>query len=712
MSIRVPRAGLCLTTLLGLSATLSAKPPDLPLPFQDTVAPKVQGEGGFVNDLFPMSPGGGEEGEAKPCPQAGPVYRIAPMARPVFQLPPSVRRSLAECVLFGVHPLMLLVPVGECLDAPCDHPPVAPESQLEDPVLLTQAQDSRQRWRLDPRSVEVECEAHSDPVESCTESQSWWTFFALLLQNRGISSTKEVHSIGWNSDAGFQGSIVLNIEDGNPGYQWVQLTHTYASTVDGSDPRWSKKVMGVGGRGSWRFREKDELGFSARLRDQVICKGGVTIVGDVNASPLEKLWNALVLRIPEQQLDDSDFPWIYTGSPLNNCFVKADELITPEPLQVMPKKEKPTKEREIEYQLSLPVTLNFTDTPLKQVIDDLHNWQGINVYFDREALDAEGISIDRPVTIKLQDIALKTALTLLLKQAHLTYVVKDDVLQITTEAEARGKLMTRTYPVADLIDADASALLGVDVPPWIKLNKEETLVSFITYNVLPRSWADVGGKASVEFHSPTQSLVVNQTPDGQEAVENVLALVRKQTKEAQDRRKEAEKQRERAVAAKPARIVRVNVVVPKNDPRLMEVVRKAVVEARKDNKAKLCVIVDGKVVGEEACEEEQEPRTASKAVAKPYRAEGQTCPSCAKGVAAAEDKAAGLHFVDLLDRLGHVFKEGGCAEVGIGSNGLRFRGQVHLHGNTYHLRFGGAGGVCVWTMSHPAEKTEDAQQEK
>src|SRR5262249_38661697 len=159
-----------------------------------------------------------------------------------------------------------------------------------------------------------------------------------------------------------------------------------------------------------------------------------------------------------------------------------------------------------------PVTLNFTNTPLKQVIDDLRNWRGISVYLDQEALDAEGISIDRPVTIKLQDVALKTALTLLLKQAHLTYVVKDDVLQITTEAEARGKLMTRTYPVADLIDADASALLGVDVPPWIKLNKEETLVSFITYNVLPRSWADVGGKASIEFHSPTQSLVVNQTP--------------------------------------------------------------------------------------------------------------------------------------------------------------------------------------------------------
>jgi hypothetical protein len=685
MSIRVPRAGLCLTALLGLSATLSAKPPDLPLPFQDTVAPKVQGEGGFVNDLFPMSPGGGEEGEAKSCPQAGPVYRMAPMARPMFQLPPSVRRSLTECVLFGVHPLMLLVPVGECLDAPCDHPQVAPATSLEHRPLLTRFQ----------------------------------------VQENQTGSI--LYEVGVNGDAGLMGSIVLIDEKALKSFRGH-----LGIAVDGTDgcpPQFSRKLWAMG-RDHWIFRndpqipcspaerpipvELVEVGLAfaespiGRVWPQKEAKSTIRKEDDCDPG-LQSWWEALVLRLPEQNVEgEADKLPIFLGL-LNGDY---NHKNPPEPIKVMPKKEGPTKEREIEYQLSQPVTLNFSDTPLKQVIDDLRSWQGIHVYLDQEALDAEGISIDRPVTIKLQDVALKTALTLLLKQAHLTYVVKDDVLQITTEAEARGKLMTRTYPVADLIDADASALLGMDVPPWIKLNKEETLVSFITYNVLPRSWADVGGKASIEFHSPTQSLVVNQTPDGQEEVENVLALVRKQTKEAQDRKKEAEKQRERAVAVKPARIVRVNVVVPKNDPRMMEVVRKAVVEARKDSKAKLCVIVDGKVVGEEACEEEQEPRAASKAAAKPYRAEGRTCPSRAKGVAAAEDKAAGLHFADLLDQLGHVFKEGGCAEVGIGSNGLRFRGQFHVHGNTYHLRFGGAGGVCVWTMSHPAEKTEDAQQEK
>ena len=37
------------------------------------------------------------------------------------------------------------------------------------------------------------------------------------------------------------------------------------------------------------------------------------------------------------------------------------------------------------------------------------------------------------MTIKLEKISLKSALKLLLKSVHLTYVIKDDVLQITTE---------------------------------------------------------------------------------------------------------------------------------------------------------------------------------------------------------------------------------------------------------------------------------------
>ena len=89
---------------------------------------------------------------------------------------------------------------------------------------------------------------------------------------------------------------------------------------------------------------------------------------------------------------------------------------------------KSEKEREIESKLHTPVTLNFTDAPLKQVIDDLRGWTDINIYVDQPALDQEGVSLERPVSVKLENVSLKSALNLVLKQVHLTYIIKDEVL--------------------------------------------------------------------------------------------------------------------------------------------------------------------------------------------------------------------------------------------------------------------------------------------
>jgi len=38
--------------------------------------------------------------------------------------------------------------------------------------------------------------------------------------------------------------------------------------------------------------------------------------------------------------------------------------------------------------------------------------------------------------MKLEGVSLKSALNLLLSQAHLTYVIRDEVLKITTPAQA------------------------------------------------------------------------------------------------------------------------------------------------------------------------------------------------------------------------------------------------------------------------------------
>ena len=248
---------------------------------------------------------------------------------------------------------------------------------------------------------------------------------------------------------------------------------------------------------------------------------------------------------------------------------------------------KTAADREIESRLNTPVNINFKDTSLREALEDLRKYYNINIVPDVAALEEEGISLDRPITLMLEQVSLKSALNLMLRSAHLTYVIKDEVLLITTESQARGKLVTVTYQVTDLITpvenfgstkpganltnrgatkstvggTQAGAIngnnptpiqspfslsggqatgtpsggnfqSGSDAPQFVMGKKasqttEDTLIKLITATINPQSWNAVGGPGSIEFFPLTNSLVINQTPDIQGQVQDLLSTLRR-----------------------------------------------------------------------------------------------------------------------------------------------------------------------------------------
>ncbi|MBL7039805.1 MAG: hypothetical protein ISR77_14305, partial [Pirellulaceae bacterium] len=76
--------------------------------------------------------------------------------------------------------------------------------------------------------------------------------------------------------------------------------------------------------------------------------------------------------------------------------------------------------------------LEFIETPLDQVVDFLKDQHGINIELDAGELDNVGIGTDVPITRNLKGITLRSALRLMLKDLELTYVIRDEVLLITT----------------------------------------------------------------------------------------------------------------------------------------------------------------------------------------------------------------------------------------------------------------------------------------
>ncbi|MEX0613182.1 MAG: hypothetical protein WD229_13765, partial [Pirellulales bacterium] len=110
------------------------------------------------------------------------------------------------------------------------------------------------------------------------------------------------------------------------------------------------------------------------------------------------------------------------------------------------------RELEIERRLKTPVMLRYEDTPLSEVVDGLSELAGVNIHLDPRGLNQEGVNSDTAVTLNLnKEISLASALNLILEPLHLSYVIKDDVLKITSEQLRDGELETKTYNVADLV---------------------------------------------------------------------------------------------------------------------------------------------------------------------------------------------------------------------------------------------------------------------
>ncbi|HND52649.1 MAG TPA: hypothetical protein PLV92_09645, partial [Pirellulaceae bacterium] len=95
--------------------------------------------------------------------------------------------------------------------------------------------------------------------------------------------------------------------------------------------------------------------------------------------------------------------------------------------------------------------LEYVETPLKEVVDDLARKHNIPIELDKKALEAAGTATETPVNKTLKGISLRSGMRLLLKEFDLTYVVRDEVLLITTKDEAEKALITKVYPVADLV---------------------------------------------------------------------------------------------------------------------------------------------------------------------------------------------------------------------------------------------------------------------
>ncbi len=177
--------------------------------------------------------------------------------------------------------------------------------------------------------------------------------------------------------------------------------------------------------------------------------------------------------------------------------------------------------------LKKPCTLDFDDTPLEDVAVYLGEQAGINVQSDTRSLDYVGLGTDVPITFHARQIRMDFALRHILRNLDLSYVIRDQVLLITTPERSERQLLMRLYPVADLLGRPTGTdMFGEPIRPA----PIGDLTELISTTVALETWDKYGGPASIASVPNMDVLAISQSNDVHDQIVDLLMRLRKKAK--------------------------------------------------------------------------------------------------------------------------------------------------------------------------------------
>jgi type II secretory pathway component GspD/PulD (secretin) len=199
-----------------------------------------------------------------------------------------------------------------------------------------------------------------------------------------------------------------------------------------------------------------------------------------------------------------------------------------ERLKLAPSPSQKPIPQEMKMKLEEKLSIEFIDTPLRDVISFLQEKSKMNFFLDKDAPDAN-------VNIKLNDVPLSVILEYILPKS-LGYVVKDNIVHITVEP-----LELRVYDVRDLL-INLEDRQSLTTQAETTLSEEETtsagegkdtfdrvkeIIDLITSTIEPASWSVNEGKGLIAAREGMLGdIVITHVLDVHEQVENLLAALR------------------------------------------------------------------------------------------------------------------------------------------------------------------------------------------
>ncbi|GEM_PF-2533115 len=177
-------------------------------------------------------------------------------------------------------------------------------------------------------------------------------------------------------------------------------------------------------------------------------------------------------------------------------------------------------ERKVYRVLSRKVSGDFRETPLKDVAAFLAKLTGVQVKLNETALTEEGIDPNEPVTIKIKDVTLRSALRRISEPLGLTHIIEDGVLKITTEIDAEEIMTTFAFNVRDFAAANYSMETLIEhiqqesSGPWFETDGtggsiNDTLPGFL---IIQQTWKNQ--EEAAMLLDELRALLKKSSPDG------------------------------------------------------------------------------------------------------------------------------------------------------------------------------------------------------
>jgi hypothetical protein len=172
------------------------------------------------------------------------------------------------------------------------------------------------------------------------------------------------------------------------------------------------------------------------------------------------------------------------------------------------------REKAIMKALNSPITVDLRGSKVETVIEYLQTVTGQEIILDKSTQEAAGINYDTTVNTNVKNVALRTLLRKVLGELGLTYVVKNEAIQLVTPQQAREMLTVRTYYLGDLAGV-ADFTFGPIFGQAQMMQTVAQLVQMITGTIEPDSWAvnNEGGRGTIMFDPRTLTLIVKQSAE-------------------------------------------------------------------------------------------------------------------------------------------------------------------------------------------------------